>query len=337
MVVDCWIVCIVSCHPVCVQLWLESSAPKQFCISNPPKWMDFESKVRESFSSSLNDATEQQFSLYFIADLSNPLESRADVRSQEELEQYLHWRTERSSDTQLFLQVSDAFQSGQRKPTSPMRPPPIITKFSNNSPVIKSPSRVPTPSPKMTNSPKITSPSSRSSTPIQTPSSKTTNSVMPYYTVKHILLPPNLKPLQLSNDAGAVDTNTTMFRLWNGEDDFFPELSTNLTIQTDDHHYIFVLAPRVYWTGIPFYSSESAVRENYECNSQLFSASTTDILNSCPDLQLLQDPTSPFHFGLCPLQDMAISVFEQNLVVIAQLFRPVLSAAVSPTSRNSSP
>lgn len=57
--------------------------------------------------------------------------------------------------------------------------------------------------------------------------------------------------------------------------------------------------------------------------SPVYEADASKILELCPGLQLLQDPTSHHHFGLCPIKNMAIDVFEAHLTNIAKLFTSV--------------
>lgn len=231
MLVDCLTLCIVnvplgSQYPVLVQL---CNDVKRIPLPEPLTWTGFVSKVHETFSAALNEANQGQFSLYFIPDLSIPVDSRVKVTNQKELELYLVWRAARSHTTQLFLHVPRTFQS-DGKPTSPVRPPPINTTFSNGSPVITSPSS------RQSSSPRVQSPSPRVQTPIPTPSPKVTNYVQPRFAAKHIKLQKPVHDYQLSlqNSASlSVSTHPKMYRVWDQKGEFFRDLSTDLKIEED--------------------------------------------------------------------------------------------------------
>lgn len=90
-------------------------------------WPQLESAVREAFKNNWTAENCGKFSLYYITDLSDPVEFREDVSSQAQLDAYLAWRPNsgRQSFLQLFLNVAVIFQASG-KPVSPVKPPLTI-------------------------------------------------------------------------------------------------------------------------------------------------------------------------------------------------------------------
>ena len=111
---------------------------------------------------------------------------------------------------------------------------------------------------------------------------------------------------------------TRMFRLWKPEGSSCYDISKPLEIGENlEVRKGMVLAPsaEVGWNGISLYCDQGELLKEYgplPADVYVYSASTADLLN-VEGIQLLQDPTEPTHFGLCPTKDIDIDDFEDIL------------------------
>jgi hypothetical protein len=115
---------------VSVQVWnIETDRAEEIHnVMLPTRtWPELEHRVRETFKTKWTAENRGKFALYYILDLSEPLETRADVGNQEELDAYFAFRTAagRGWYLQLFLNVAVIFQASG-KPASPVKPPLAI-------------------------------------------------------------------------------------------------------------------------------------------------------------------------------------------------------------------
>jgi len=90
-------------------------------------WAELEGLVRQAFCSRWTAENKGRFALYYLHDLLQPLETRADVSNQQQLEGYLTFlaKPPRDRGLMLFLNVAVIFQASG-KPLSPVKAPLII-------------------------------------------------------------------------------------------------------------------------------------------------------------------------------------------------------------------
>jgi hypothetical protein len=115
---------------VTVQMWnIETHRAEEIhnVLLTKRTWVELQATVKEAFMSRWTEENKGRFALYYIHDLLHPLETRADVGNQEQLDGYLAFleKPPRDRGLMLFLNVAVIFQASG-KPVSPVKPPLAI-------------------------------------------------------------------------------------------------------------------------------------------------------------------------------------------------------------------